>query len=131
MVFCWIMSVGFAFILIVYIIDFFKAKKCDCTTLGTIIEIKQASRLTRYKTYICYRPIYKYKVFDTEYVNEFFMESDDTERYKLNDEVLLHYEKNNPMNFIPDGEMYYLKKNIIIFAILFLCFLMPSVSEMP
>ena len=48
------------------------------------------------------------------------MISSDPESYKLNSKVLLYYEESNPQNFIPSDEIKYIKKSVIVSALLFL-----------
>ena len=105
--------------LISCIIAYFKMKKCNCLTLGTIIEIRVTKDRYKNVTEINYQPIYQYTVSGVDYVNEGSMVSSNPKEYKLNDEVPLYYEENNPNNFIFGGDIKDLKRNIIILAFIF------------
>lgn len=111
---CLIIFLTFTAMLLGCIRAYFKMKKCNCLTSGTIIEIRVTKDKNKNLTTINYQPIYRYTVSGIDYVNEGSMMSTNPKEYKLKGEVPLYYEENNPNNFIPGSDVKYLKRNIII-----------------
>jgi len=68
-------------------------------------------------------------VLGKEYINKVPMRSANRQRYKLNSEVVLFYEKGNPRNFIPHDEIQYIRRSIIINFFLLILLLAPAVLE--
>lgn len=119
---------GLAIALIDSIRLYYKSKKCNCSIVGMIIEIKETLSFDNSGPYLDYQPVYRYMVSGKEYISMVPMRSANRERYKLNSEVLLFYEKSNPENFIPSDEIKYIKRSIIIYSFLLILFLAPAAT---
>ncbi|EHI57151.1 DUF3592 domain-containing protein [Hungatella hathewayi] len=117
---CYLACFGFAIALLDCIRLYCNIRKCNCSALGAIIEVEETLSHSKNRIYLNYQPIYQYTVLGKTFTNKINMISSDPESYKLNSKVLLYYEESNPQNFIPSDEIKYIKKSVIVSALLFL-----------
>lgn len=133
MILWYVICLGFIIAFLYSIRLYYKSKKCNCSTLGKIIEIKETLRYAKSGPYVDYQPTYQYMVDGKEYINKVTMISSNTERYKLNKIVLIYYEEGNPKNFIPSDEIIYIKRNIILHFLMLLfvlCLIAPALLDL-
>ena len=129
MILWYVACLGFTIALIDSIRLYYRSKKCNCSTVGNIIKIKETLSFAKSGPYLDYQPVYRYMVLGKEYINKVPMRSANRQRYKLNSEVVLFYEKGNPRNFIPHDEIQYIRRSIIINFFLLILLLAPAVRE--
>ena len=123
MIICYLACFGFGIALLESIRLYCGMKRCNCSTWGTIINVKKSLGFSKNETYLSYQPVYQYTISGKAYIGKVNMMSADPERYKLESEVLLYYEESNPRNFMPNDEIKYVKKSLIENALLFVIFL--------